>query len=119
MTEKLSNEDIGQLPIDDENPLLVADLLIGKLVTISSYQQTYVLSTRNSLHANDCIKKGIPTTTKNIVLDLMDRIDPYSGLDGLFRANRGGINCKGFSYSFVIVPPLPAQCVFYCAGNIF
>ena len=102
--QKLAVDDIYTLPLKDSNPAVVSELLIGKLVVVSLYKQTYIISTKDDLHGTAPIYPGVAATTQEIFLDLLDRIDPMNGLDGLFKKNRGGINCRCFSYTFVLSP---------------
>lgn len=104
MALKMKMEDLDTLPITENTPVVVSELFIGKLVTIALYNQTYVISTKDDLHGSLPIKDGLTVSTQEIFLDLLDRIDPMGGTDGLFRSNRGGINCRKFSYSFVLSP---------------
>ena len=101
---RLTDNDVVALPVDDDSPIMASDLLIGKLLTVSLYKNTYVISTKDSLHGNAPIIDGVAAATQEIVLDLIDRIFPYLGLEGLFRANFGGIDCRHFSYTFILSP---------------
>lgn len=104
LAEKYTLKSALSLPIAEESPIIISELLVGKLITVSAYKQTYLISTKDSIHADNQIAPNVTTSVQEIFLDLIDSIDPYNGLDGLFNTNRGGINCKNFSYTFIISP---------------
>lgn len=100
----ISTKEVLTLPITDDMTVTASDLLIGKLITVSLYKRTYMLSTKKSIHASEPIHANSKIQTQEIFMDLLDRIDPYCGLDGLFKTNRGGIDCSKLSYTFIISP---------------
>jgi len=89
--------------ISDKKPVSVKNMIEGHLVTVSKYKQTHLISTTKDVHAYNKLVDGGVISVRTAILDLLERANPYKGIDALFK-DRYNLSAKDLCFTFVLSP---------------
>ena len=89
--------------ISQKDPVSVKNMIEGHLVTVSKYKNSYMISTRENIHAYNKLITDGTVSVNTAVLDLLERINPYKGIDALFE-EKSELNAEDICFTFILSP---------------
>lgn len=99
----MSNQFCAVKEISQKNSVSVKNMVEGHLVTVSKYKQSYLISTREDIHAYNKLVSGGTISVNTAMLDLLERANPYKGIEVLFE-NRSELPSEDICFTFMLSP---------------
>lgn len=89
--------------ISAESPAFLRNMVKGRIATVSKYRDTHLISSKADVRAFDSLVPGGQLSINSVVLDLLERANPYKGVEALFE-NRYGLPVKDICFTFMVSP---------------